>query len=259
MERHFTYTINLFPGDTGMVLEKFVFGIVLGLIILFLGSLAAKKIITEVGIKENLIPKKFSIFSVIDIFSEKFIKFHDSFLGKENRKYYSLSASIFIFILLANLLGLIPGMPAITTTVIVTVSMALVVFVVFNYLGIKEHGLLNYLKHFVGGKEVIGQIKIFPLKGIALALFMLIISILLGAVEILSAFLRILTLQLRLYWNITADHMVLYIFNNEIISGFLGWVFYGLGTFVSFMQAFIFTVLTMVYILLATAHEEEEH
>jgi F-type H+-transporting ATPase subunit a len=68
----------------------------------------------------------------------------------------------------------------------------------------------------------------------------------------------VVTLNLRLYWNITADHMVL-----EIFTGMLGPVMpvllYVLGTFVSFMQAFIFTTLTMVYILLATQHEEEDH
>ena len=85
---------------------------------------------------------------------------------------------------------------------------------------------------------------------------MLIVSIGLFGVEILSVLLRVLTLNLRLYWNINADHMVLSIFN-DMAGGLFGSVFYGLGTFVSFMQAFIFTVLTMVYILLATQHEEE--
>ena len=144
------------------------------------------------------------------------------------------TASLFLFLLAANLLGLVPGMPAITTTVWVNVGMALVVFLYFNYLGIKEHGLLSYLKHFCGPVWLLAWF-IFPL-------------------EIFSTCLRVLTLNLRLYWNINADHEVLNIFTNLI--GPFAAPFYVMGVFVCFMQAFIFTTLTMVYILLATQHEE---
>ena len=77
-------------------------------------------------------------------------------------------------------------------------------------------------------------------------------------IEILSVSMRVLTLNLRLYWNMTADHTVLSIFT-DLTKFIVPVVFYGLGTFVCFMQAFVFSTLTMVYILLATQHEEEEH
>lgn len=256
MERHYTYTMDLFPYDLGVELEKFCFAIALGLALLLLGKLAANKISSKEGIKENLIPSKFNLFGFFDLFCEGFIKFHDSFLGKNNRKYFPLSASVFIFIFASNILGLIPGMPAITTTVWVNLGIAFVVFIYFNYHGIKENGLIGYLKHFAGGDDVLSNVRLKPFKAIALSVFMLIVSIGLFGVEILSVLLRVLTLNLRLYWNINADHMVLSIFN-DMAGGLFGSVFYGLGTFVSFMQAFIFTVLTMVYILLATQHEEE--
>jgi F-type H+-transporting ATPase subunit a len=75
--------------------------------------------------------------------------------------------------------------------------------------------------------------------------------------EIFSISLRILTLNLRLYWNIKADHVVVSTFTDLLGHG-LPAGFYVMGTFVSFMQAFVFTTLTMVYILLASQHDEEE-
>lgn len=179
-----------------------------------------------------------SVFGVFDLFVEMFAKYQDSILGAEGRKYLPFTATVFIFIFLCNLLGLVPGMPSPTTTVWVNVAMAIVVFVYFNYLGIKENGVIGYLKHFCG-----------PILVLAPLMFL---------IEILSVSLRVLTLNLRLYWNITADHIVVGIFT-ELTKVGVPVIFYALGTFVCFMQAFVFTTLTMVYILLATQHEEEGH
>ena len=103
-------------------------------------------------------------------------------------------------------------------------------------INMKENGLINYLKHFCG-----------PVPALAILIF---------PVEIISTTLRILTLNLRLYWNISADHMVMSGFVDQVF-GPSGIVIYVLALFVSFMQAFIFTTLSMVYILLAVQHEEE--
>ncbi|WKZ57803.1 MAG: F0F1 ATP synthase subunit A [Bdellovibrionota bacterium] len=188
---------------------------------------------------EALVPAKaFSVAGFFDFFVEAFVNYHDSVLGKENRRYVGFNGTIFLFILTLNILGLIPGMPAATTTVWVNVGMALAVFIYFNYLGIKANGFWGYLKHFCG-----------PIW--ALAWFML-------PLELFSTALRIFTLNLRLYWNITADHLVLDIFTG-LTKFVVPLAFYALGTFVAFMQAFIFTTLTMIYILLATQHSEDEH
>jgi F-type H+-transporting ATPase subunit a len=175
--------------------------------------------------------------NVVEFLIESFVKFHDSVLGKENRRFVTFSASVFFFILTANLVGLIPGMAAATTTVGVTVGLALASFLYFNLQGIREHGIVHYLLHFAG-----------PVWWLAWFIFPL---------EIFSTLLRILTLNLRLYWNIQADHMVLGILTE--LLGFGAVPAYIIGTFVSFMQAFVFTVLTMVYILLATQHGEDDH
>jgi F-type H+-transporting ATPase subunit a len=202
------------------------------------GVVAASKINSAEKRKEFITPKKASLTTVFDYVLEIFIKFHDSVAGPQNRKYVSLSVSVFFTILLMNLIGLIPGMVSPTTTVSINVAIALIVFISFNFYGIREQGLVNYLKHFAG-----------PVWWLAPLLFPL---------EVLSAVLRVLTLNLRLYWNITADHIVLGVFT-ELTKYVVPVIFYGLGTFVCFMQAFVFTTLTMVYIFLAVDHGAEEH
>lgn len=216
--------------------QKLSLAVIVGAGLVTLGSIAGRVLAKGNG-RDRVVPeKKLSIFGFFDLFVELFVALQDSIIGKENRRFISLTASLFIFIFALNVLGLIPGMPAATTTVWVNLGLAVVVFIAFNYYGIRENGLMGYLKHFCG-----------PIVALAPIVFLL---------EIASTTLRLLTLNLRLYWNITADHIVL--------DSFVGLTklavpvfFYALGTFVAFMQAFVFTVLTMIYILLATQHEEE--
>lgn len=219
--------------------QKSVAGMVVAGLMLYLSGRASKRLATKEGIASSVVPEpKFSLFTFWDVLVEGFVKHQDSILGKENRKYLPLTGGVFLFILFSNLIGLIPGMPAITTTVWVNVAMALVVYLSFNYHGIKEHGLFKYIGHFCG-----------PVAFMAPIVFI---------IEIFSVHLRIITLNLRLYWNITADHIVLGVFT-DLTKIIIPVIFYGFGTFVAFMQAFVFSTLTMVYILLATEHEEGEH
>ena len=191
------------------------------------------------ALKESIVPSKgFSFFGIIDAFFELWVRFQDGIIGKEGRKHAPFTATIFMFILLSNLLGLVPGMAAITTTVWINVGMALVVFAYFNFIGISEQGLGGYLKHFAG-----------PVWWLAPFIFLL---------EVVSTCLRVLTLNLRLYWNISADHIVLSVFT-EIVPFGVPVMFYALGTFVAFMQAFVFSLLTMVYIKFASHHDEGHH
>lgn len=247
MERHYTYFIDYFPGEAGVVLEKFSVGVVLGAVLLLVGTAAASKLKRVGGVERQIVPtKRVSLFGLFDVFIEGFVAFQDSILGKERRRFLPLTGSIFLFIFASNLLGLIPGMPAVTTAVPINVGIAVLVFISFNSAGLGEHGLLGYVKHFFGSPQL--------LKG---GLFF--VGLLVAGAEVLSAVLRILTLNLRLYWNISADHLVL-----GTMTGLVPYLvpipFYILGTLVAFMQAFVFTVLTMIYLLLATQHEEShEH
>lgn len=235
MAAHYTY-LNTVTHDQN--LQKVIGAFFVAALLLVLGSLAAGCVRSKEGREKHIVPGKFSLTSLFDFILSAFISYHDSIAGKANRKYASLSATVFLFIFTSNMLGLVPGFPAITTTVWVNVAMALVVFASFNIYGIREHGFVNYMKHFAG-----------PVWWLAWFLFPL---------EIVSTCLRVLTLNLRLYWNISADHMVLAAFT-DLFSYVVPVIFYVLGTFVSFMQAFVFTTLTIVYIFLAVQHGEEEH
>jgi len=240
MEAHYTYLNSL--GLTDPNTQKFVTALAVGSLLLFVGAQSANVLSRRRkvrGAEEGVVPEeKITTSGMFDFFIEAFVGFQDSVLGKENRKYLPLTATVFLYVFTLNLLGLIPGMPAATTTVWTTVPVALLIFLSFNYYGIKENGLVKYLKHFAG-----------PVWWLAWFILPL---------ELFGTALRILTLNLRLYWNINADHIVLGILS-DLVPFLLPVIFYALGTFVCFMQAFVPTVLTMIYIMLATQHEESEH
>jgi F-type H+-transporting ATPase subunit a len=241
MENHYTYFHSL--GLTDPNHQKLAMSLVLGVGLVLVGTACAKTLTrrrTRYGDQKGVIPEeKISASGIADFMIEQFVNFQDSILGKEGRKYLPLTATIFFYVLVLNLIGLVPGFPAATTSVWTTVPVAMLIFFGFNYYGIKELGVFKYFKHFAG-----------PISWMAVIIFPL---------EILGTFLRILTLNLRLYWNVTADHIVLGLFT-DLVPVLVPVVFYALGTFVCFMQAFVPTILTMIYIMLATQHEEgEEH
>lgn len=239
MESHYNYFQHFISSDIPHAAEwqKFAMAVVLGCVLILLGRKATARLSSPASVDAAVIPsERMGLFGFFDFFVEAFVKFHDSVLGHHGRKYLPFTGTLFLFVLTSNLIGLIPGVPALTTTVWVNVGLAVVVFIYFNTLGVREHGLAGYLKHFAG-----------PVIFLAPFLFPL---------EIFSTVLRVLTLNLRLYWNISADHLVMHIFTG-MLGPLLPVPLYILGTFVCFMQAFIFTTLTMVYILLATQHEEE--
>ena len=116
-----------------------------------------------------------------------------------------------------------------------TLGLGVFVFIYFNYVGFKENGFA-YIKHFAGPVWWLAPL-IFP-------------------IEIVSTLFRPISLALRLRGNIMGDHVVVGIFNS-ITPYLIPTIFYGMGLFVCFLQAFVFCLLTMVYISLAQGHEEE--
>lgn len=150
-------------------------------------------------------------------------------------KYFSYVATMFIVIFVSNMIGLIPGFLPPTESINTTLALGVFSFLYFNIKGCKEVGTLNYLKHFAG-----------PLWYMAILIF---------PIEIISTCIRPLSLALRLYGNMYGDHMVLGTFSN-LAPLLVPIVFMVLGTLVSFIQAYVFTMLSMVYISLATAHHD---
>jgi len=158
-------------------------------------------------------------------------------LGHQAMKYVPLYGTFFIFILVSNLTGLIPGFSPPTTNFNVTFALGLLSFIAYNFFGFKEQGP-GYLKHFVGP--------------------MLWLAPLMVPLELISNFVRPFSLSLRLLGNMTGDHTVLEIFT-DLTKVIIPVIFYGLGTFVSFVQAFVFTLLSMVYVSLAITHQGGDH
>lgn len=158
---------------------------------------------------------------------------------KQAPKYYTFLATIFLLILISNMIGLVPGFLPPTESINTTLPFGILTFVYFNYKGCKELGTINYLKHFAG-----------PLWYLAVLIF---------PIEIISTCIRPISLALRLYGNLFGDHIVLQTFTN-LAPLLVPIVFMVLGLLVCFIQAYVFTMLTMVYISLATAHHDhDEH
>jgi F-type H+-transporting ATPase subunit a len=158
---------------------------------------------------------------------------------KEAPKHFTYIATLFILILVSNLIGLIPGFLPPTETINTTMPLGFLTFFYFNYKGMKEVGVGNYFKHFAGPLWYL-SVLIFP-------------------IEIISTCIRPISLSLRLYGNMFGDHMVLSIFSG-LAPAIIPIVFLTLGLLVCFIQAYVFTILSMVYISLATAHHDHaEH
>ncbi|RMG60946.1 MAG: ATP synthase F0 subunit A [Deltaproteobacteria bacterium] len=186
--------------------------------------------------EELLIPdEKLTLRNVLEIIVAFVLSLAEGMMGEQAKKYMSLFATIFIYILFMNLLGLIPGFLPPTDKMNITVGCALVVFFATHYYGVAEHGL-SYFKHFMGPVWWMAPLMV--------------------PIEIISHLARPMSLSLRLFGNITGDHLVVGIFLG-LVPFVVPSIFYGLGVFVSFMQAFIFAVLSIIYIAGAVEHEEE--
>ncbi|MDE0119456.1 MAG: F0F1 ATP synthase subunit A [Bdellovibrionales bacterium] len=194
----------------------------------FLSRRALKK-------SENaLIPSDhFSIKAFFENFVSIITSLSDLVVGSQGRKFIPFFSTLFIFIWFNNLLGLVPGMGAATSNVNTTLALGVFSFLVYNIYGFKEHGL-SYLKQLMG-----------PVLFLAPLMFV---------IELISHLVRPLSLGLRLYGNMVGDHTVLSIFL-DLAPVVIPVAFYFLGFFVCTMQAFIFTILSMVYISIALSHE----
>lgn len=191
----------------------------------------------SLGKKENkLIPDtKLTLRNFVELTISFLVTLGDQVMGKQNRKYLPFLCTLFCFLLAMNLLGLIPGFSVPTDNITMNLGLALTVFVLYNSWGVRSAGFIGYLKHFWGSIWWLGPL-LFP-------------------VEIISHSVRPVSLSLRLFANMTADHMLLQSFTDLAPWG-VPVIFLFLGAFVCFMQAFVFTLLTMIYIRLAVVHEE---
>lgn len=156
-------------------------------------------------------------------------------IGHDGPKYLPIIGTFAIFIGVSNLFGLFYFLQPPTGSLSTTVALAVISFVYFNWKGIQEHGLLAYLKHFTG-----------PLLLIAPLFFV---------IEVIGTFARVLSLSLRLFMNIYGEHTTTGVFASLIPFG-VPWPMMALGLFTAALQAYVFALLSAVYVAGATAHEE---
>ena len=210
----------------------------------------------------QLVPRGLQNF--LEVVLEQFQQMIDDVMGPEGRRYLPLIATLGLFILMGNLVGLVPGLVGVTGNLNTNAACAIVVFVAYHWIGARKQGLVPYLKHFAGP--------------VPLAL-----KPLMFVIEIISHLARPLSLTLRLFGNMVGGHILLaVIFLLMGLDGLIGWALsgsaagaviggiggavtivftvgflYPLKILVAFLQAFIFVMLTMLYI--SGAIEESEH
>ncbi|HEY3064234.1 MAG TPA: F0F1 ATP synthase subunit A [Methylomirabilota bacterium] len=209
----------------------------------------------------QLVPR--GLQNVLEVVLEQFVAMIDEVIGPKGRRYLPLIATLGLFILVANLLSLVPGVSGPTANLNTTAACALVVFFSYHWIGMRTQGVLNYLKHFMGPAP-------------ALAPLML-------PIEVISHLARPLSLTVRLFGNMVGGHILFTIIflllgfdyllgwalSGSVLGGVVGGIgsviivaftvgfLYPLKILVSVLQAFIFVMLTMLYI--AGAIEEAEH
>ncbi len=163
-------------------------------------------------------------------------------MGEEWRRHFPIVGAIFVFILVGNLIGLLPGIGGPTSDINVTLAWALISFGVYNWVGIQKHGFW-YINQFMGPSFF--EVELFGrhLHVRLLAWFFL-------PLEIILHLARILTLALRLLANMFADHTVVAVWIG-LVPIAVPAIFMALGLLVAALQAFVFSLLTMVYIGMA--------
>lgn len=183
---------------------------------------------------------KFSVRGIFEVLTEFIANLAEMIIGPHGKDYVPVFASIFTFVLFTNLVGVLPGMTPATENINTTLALGVFSFVAYNFFGVKENGK-HHVLHLFGPK---------------LPIYLVFVNILMFPIEVISNLLRPLTLGLRLANVLTGDHKVLGVFL-DIAPWLVPIPFYALGLFVCFMQAFVFTLLSMVYVSMAIAHEEE--
>jgi F-type H+-transporting ATPase subunit a len=216
---------GLAPGH-GRPIPNYVAGEVLVILILLLGALVLR---SRLSVEK---PGKFQM--AMEAVAEFSSHMSEDMLGSQGKQYVALIGTLGLFIILCNLMGLIPTLESPTAHGPVTLGCAVVVFLHYNFQGIRHHGLLGYVKHLCG-----------PMMAIAILMF---------PVEVFSNVLRLLSLSVRLWANMLVGGMLESIFT-KLVPIALPAVFMALHAFESLLQAYIFMILPLLYISLAVAEE----
>jgi len=215
------------PASPHFPIPDYLAGEILVLLILVIGAIILRRRLSV----EN--PGKFQ--HTMEIFLEFTQNLADEMIGHGARRYVPLIGTLGIFIVVCNVMGLIPTFVTPTASIQVPLGCAALVFIHYNFQGLRQHGILGYLRHLCG-----------PMMGIAIIMF---------PTEILSNFLRMLSLSVRLWANMLVGGILEHVFTG-LIPIAIPAVFMALHIFESFLQAYVFMILPALYISLAI---QEEH
>jgi F-type H+-transporting ATPase subunit a len=149
-------------------------------------------------------------------------------------KYSAFFGTLFVFIAAMNLIGIIPIFESPTMAVFVPAGLAISTWVYYHVMGVRELGPVQYMKHFLGPVIWLAPLMIF--------------------IEIIGHFARMLSLTVRLYGNMFAGEQITTVFIS-LTKLVVPVIFMGLHVFVAFLQAYVFSLLTMIYVSMATSHE----
>ena len=186
--------------------------------------------------KKSLVPNKMQL--IAEMAFEFVSKMISETAGKDARPYFPFILSLFLFVLVANLLGMLPYSFTVTSHIIVTFALAFFIFIGVTIVGFAKHGI-SYLKLFVPSG---GPIFLLPL---------------IIVIEVISYLSRPVSLSVRLFANMMAGHTMLKVFGGFVVSlGILGgWLplgfavaLTGLELLVAFIQAYVFAILTCIYL-----------
>jgi F-type H+-transporting ATPase subunit a len=178
--------------------------------------------------------RTFSVRNLMELAVVGLLDFMESLMGSDAKRFLPLIGGTAFFILVNNLMGLIPGFDAATANYNTPLACALVIFVATHVVGVRTHGA-GYIKQFLG-----------PVWWLAWLML---------PIELISHFARILSLSVRLFGNMMGDHRVLAIFLGMVALG-IPVIFMGMGIFIALVQTFVFTLLSILYITFAL---EEAH
>jgi F-type H+-transporting ATPase subunit a len=215
--------------------------------------------------------------NAMEMVLEQILALLDDVIGHGGRRYLPLIATLGLFILTSNLMGLIPGLIAPSGNLNTTAACAIIVFLTYHVIGVRKVGIVAYLKHFTG--PLLGA-ELFPNRVMDFA-FKIFLVPLFFVIEIFSHLARPLSLCLRLFGNMAGGHILLAVMflltlgmvgwsfsgsvgalglglpGSLLLVSFTSWFLFPLKLLVAVLQAFIFCLLSMLYI--AGAVEETEH
>jgi F-type H+-transporting ATPase subunit a len=214
-------------------------------VLLVSGVLVRGRLVAAQG---GLVPDEgFSLRNVLELLVEMLKGLAEQNMGPHWRRYFPIIGTIFFFILISNLMGLVPGLAGSTSDASTTWAWAIIAWIFYTVIGVMEHKahyLLKFLGPSFGEMEIAG--RHIHIRALAPVFFVL---------EVPLDLARILTLAVRLLANMFADHTVVAVWLT-LVPIVVPAVFMGLGLIVAFLQAFVFALLTMIYIGLAL---EEPH